>query len=32
MYLTRRIDWYSQLAMPGARDQQASLLVPRDPA
>lgn len=32
MYFTRRIDWYSQLAMPGARDQQASLLVPRDPA
>ena len=32
MYFTRGIDWYSQLAIPGAREQQASLLVPKDPA
>jgi inner membrane protein len=32
MYLTREIDWYSQLAGSGTQEQQASLLVPKDPA
>ena len=32
MYFTRRIDWYSQLAGSGTQLQQASLLVPKDPA
>jgi inner membrane protein len=32
MYFTRGIDWYSQLAGPGTQEQQASLLVPKDPA
>jgi inner membrane protein len=32
MYFTRGIDWYSQLAGSGTQEQQASLLVPKDPA
>jgi inner membrane protein len=32
MYFTRGIDWYSQLALPGAHEQQPSILVPKDPA
>jgi inner membrane protein len=32
MYFTRGIDWYSQLAGWGTQEQQASLLVPKDPA
>ncbi len=32
MYLTRGIDWYSQLAGAGTQEQRASLLVPKDPA
>jgi inner membrane protein len=32
MYFTRKIDWYSQLAVSGDREQQAALLVPKDPA
>jgi inner membrane protein len=32
MYFTRGIDWYSQLAGSGTPEQQASLLVPTDPA
>ena len=32
MYFTRNIDWYSQLVLPEARDQQAPLLAPKDPA
>ena len=32
MYFTRGIDWYSQLAGWETQEQQASLLVPKDPA
>jgi inner membrane protein len=32
MYFTREINWYSQLAVSGDREQQAALLVPKDPA
>jgi inner membrane protein len=32
MHFTRGIDWYSQLAAPGAQAQQTTLLVPKDPA
>jgi inner membrane protein len=32
MYFTRGIDWYSQLAVAGTPEQQASLLMPKDPA
>jgi inner membrane protein len=32
MYFTRGIDWYSQIAGSGTQEQQASLLVPKDPA
>jgi len=32
MYFTRGIDWYSQLAVSGAQEQQTTLLVRKDPA
>lgn len=32
MYFTRGIDWYSQLAGAGTKEQHASLLAPKDPA